>query len=102
MFLILCQITALGQNESEQLNNKAFEYYIHKKNLDSALFYYKLLQHSFPEFRPNYINYQIGDCYFEKGDKDLAKKYFTISLNGSGRLFIFLKQEDEIFEYSLI
>ena len=80
---------AFGQDDAEKLSDKAFTYYLYDKDIDSALFYYKSLQQTFPNFRPSYINNVIGSCYLKKGDKDLAKNYLLLSLKRPDPLDIF-------------
>lgn len=84
LFLILLftinKFQVLGQSQAENLSNKAFEFYIHSENIDSAIFYYKLLQNQFPYYRPGYTFYQIGSCFLEKGDAEKAKSLFLHSM----------------------
>lgn len=81
IILMTFQLTlASGQDSAEKLSDKAFSYYIYDKDIDSALYYYKSLQQTFPSFRPSYINSVIGSCYLKKGDKELAKNYLLQSL----------------------
>lgn len=83
-FLIILTIfistLIFSQDTAEKLSDKAFSFYLYNKNIDSALFYYKLLQQAHPNFRPSYLNNVIGSCYLEKGQTEFAKVYLILSL----------------------
>ena len=77
---IVCKNLVFAQDSAEKLSDKAFGFYVYNKNIDSALYYYQLLQQTYPDFRPAYINNVIGSCYLEKRYTELAKNYFILSL----------------------
>lgn len=85
----ICGTLAFGQDDAEKLNSKAFSYYLYERDIDSAFYYYTLLQQTFPGFRPSYISNVIGSCYLKKGEKELAKKHFLLSLKKPDSLDIF-------------
>jgi tetratricopeptide (TPR) repeat protein len=89
ILIIFYKTLAFGQDGAEKVSDKAFTYYLYDKDIDSALYYYKSLQQTFPNFRPSYINNVIGSCYLKKGDKDLAKSYLLLSLKRPDSLDIF-------------
>lgn len=89
ILITFCKTLAFGQDGAEKLSDKAFNYYLYDKDIDSALYYYKLLQQTYPDFRPSYINNVIGSCHFKKGEKEIAKSYFLLSLKKPDSLDIF-------------
>ena len=73
--------SAIGQNTLNHLWDKAFDFYLNKKQFDSSLYYYLKINHDFPDKRPLYISNQIADCYIELGDTANAEKYYLKCLS---------------------
>lgn len=76
---------ALGQSSLDKLWDKAFDFYLNKKQFDSSLFYYQQISQQFPDTRPTYIYNQIADCYLELHDTTNAELFYLkcLSVNKS-------------------
>jgi tetratricopeptide (TPR) repeat protein len=72
---------AVGQSSLDKLWDKAFDFYLNKKQFDSSLFYYQQISQQFPNTRPTYISNQIADCYLELGDTTNAEKFYLQCLS---------------------
>lgn len=70
-----------AQSSPSHLWNKAFDFYLNKKQFDSSLFYYRQLNQQFPNVSPTYINNQIASCYLKSGDITTAESFYLRCLS---------------------
>lgn len=78
---ILTVGTAFAQSSLAQLSDKAFDFFLNKNKVDSALFYYQQISRQFPATRSTYITNQIADCYMELRDTANAEKFYLQCLS---------------------
>lgn len=81
IFIILATNATWAQHTYEEMSDKAFDFYLHKKKFDSSLLYYQQIDRLFPDERPIYTNNQIATSYLKLGDTSNAEKYYLRCLS---------------------